>query len=165
MSGTPLVIGVDPGQTTGVAVLSFENGGYLLRLASEIPYDQGPVGMVKSLLEGAWMADRARTIIAAERFVVRGRAARSAHPEAGEMARVILGGLQTYASELGYQFVTRSASEAKGWATDGRLKAAGLYELTRSAGGHRRDATRHALMAGVMKLGWTDPLSKTFNQD
>jgi hypothetical protein len=47
----------------------------------------------------------------------------------------------------------------KPWATDERLEAAGLLDLTKGMR-HARDAARHALFTAVKDGGVPDPLSK-----
>ena len=61
-------------------------------------------------------------------------------------------------AEFGVPLTARYAALAKGWGTDKRLKAAGLYDIT-AGGTHSRDACRHALMTAVQDGGWPDPLS------
>jgi hypothetical protein len=53
----------------------------------------------------------------------------------------------------------RSAADVKPWATDTRLQAAGLLDLTKGMR-HARDAARHALFCAVCDFGLTDPLSR-----
>lgn len=62
-------------------------------------------------------------------------------------------------AESGVPLQARFASVVKAWATDKRLREAGLYELT-AGGTHCRDAARHALFCAVYDGGLPDPLSK-----
>lgn len=156
-----LVIGVDPGGTTGISVVRYTpEEGYDHRAWSAS--DLGPADLAVCLggfvthhapggLEGPWW-------IAAERFVVSRRAGRSATAAAGERARATLGALEAaYPGRV----KLANASAAKGWATDDRLKRAGLWS-TGPRAAHTRDAARHALRFHVVHLGNPDPLSMDF---
>jgi hypothetical protein len=141
---------VDPGGTTGVALVSFE-GRYRLEVhggmtgtAAEVAHD------VHSLTYAGI------TPIAAERFVVSRRAGRSNSAHAGEKARTILGALLTSGDTVHLE----TASAVKAWATDRRLKAAGLAPTDGLP--HSRDACRHALYALVKHYGCPDPLSANY---
>lgn len=54
----------------------------------------------------------------------------------------------------------RPAGTVKTWATDSRLKAAGLIEATSGMPKHARDAARQSLFTACSDLGLRDPLSK-----
>jgi hypothetical protein len=54
--------------------------------------------------------------------------------------------------------VTRTAALVKPWATDKRLVAAGLLDITRGLP-HARDGARHALFSAHHDSGAPDPLS------
>jgi hypothetical protein len=61
--------------------------------------------------------------------------------------------------EYGVPVTARFAQKVKNWATDKRLREAGLYDIT-AGGTHSRDGMRHSLMEAVEKCGYPDPLSK-----
>lgn len=152
------VIGVDPGPTTGVAALHISDG----RLfpgphVVQCDHQTAPL-VVQALLRSC---NNARGVLAIERFVVRGRAARSANAAAGEITRNLIGVMQAQAPtpSLDIRVVQRAAGEVKPWATDARLTAAGLLAPTKGMS-HARDAARHALFAAVRDAGLPDPLSR-----
>lgn len=144
----PFVLGVDPGQTTGICLI---DGAYrdLLQVTPGLV-----VPIVRSLLHAA-----PETVLAIERFVVGPRASRSSTPAAGQTTRGLIGALVNVGDELGIRVVQRSASEVKPWATDERLERAGLLAACKGMP-HARDAARHAIYAAVSDCGLPDPLSR-----
>lgn len=154
-----LVIGVDPGGTTGLAAVAYTpEQGYRLRAHLGIPATPEEVcnlvaGRAFSPGPGPWW-------IAAERFVVSRRAGKSSTAAAGERARDILGALE---AAFPGRVKLRNAAAAKGWAVDTRLKAAGLWPAQGRP--HTTDAARHALYFQVVNLGNPDPLSMAFELD
>lgn len=153
-----IIIGVDPGSTTGLAVLTLVDGRYWCEQVLQVPAGDVPK-MFEDLF--SWDID-STTRIATEAFMIRGRAARSRTPKGGEHARRINGWiLGTFPHRM---VASRSASQVKKWATDRRLAAAGVLEQTKGMG-HARDAQRHALFAARMDLQWPDPLSVTYPKD
>jgi hypothetical protein len=161
--GDVIIIGVDPGSTTGLAVLELVDGRYQC-----LHVEQIPAGDFPDRFDAVVTEMRARGTlpnefhVATEAFVVRGRATRSRTPKGGEHARRVNGWL--HASLPPHQLSVRSASQVKKWATDRRLAAAGILEQTKGMG-HARDAQRHALFAARMDLQWPDPLSVTYPKD
>jgi hypothetical protein len=149
---TALVIGVDPGMTTGVCALHIVEQA----MAVEPLLYQAYGYEAAMLLVGALVDDTVwdTGLIAVERFVVSGRAGRSGSAAAGHMTRELIGALGT----LGVQTFSRNAATVKTWATEKRLEAAGLLAATKGMG-HARDAARHALYAGVHESLLADPLS------
>jgi hypothetical protein len=178
-----IVIGVDPGGTTGIAVLELVNGRYVLLHSAEVPgaqFTEYLGNLVNGMLAtGTLEADTGPALfnggtvvtgitpgallVATEQFVVRGRASRSKTPKGGALARRIIGWLESVvASNGGARLSVRSASQVKKWATNRRLERAGLLAAIPAGGGHARDAGRHALFAARMDLKWPDPLSATY---
>ncbi|TDB80191.1 hypothetical protein E1091_19330 [Micromonospora fluostatini] len=99
-------------------------------------------------------------VVAYERFVVGRRAGQSSSAAAGERTRTMVGEVEAWARGAQWRRVyARSAAEVKPWATDLRLAAAGLLDLTKGMR-HARDAARHALYCAVRDLGLADPLSR-----
>lgn len=163
-----IIIGVDPGGTTGLAVLELADGRYQCLHVDQIPAGYFP-DQYASVIAGLMRADKMRdgVLVATEAFVVRGRAAKSRTPQGGEHARRINGWLASFPSASARhadRLSVRSASQVKKWATDRRLAAAGILEQTKGMG-HARDAQRHALFAARMDLQWPDPLSVTYPKD
>lgn len=157
------VIGVDPGVTTGIAWLRYDDG---LLCAMPMLFQANPQAvmfLVESLLveaEGYAPGPADKIIVAYEKFVVRFRAGRLSAAEAGEVTRSLVGALEHMEGGQARVTVTgRSAAEVKPWATDNRLNALGLGL---SAGGmaHARDACRHGLFAAVRDHNIADPLSR-----
>jgi hypothetical protein len=157
-------LGLDPGGVTGLALINYNHVSGYAPLSNHgcIGEFRNRADVVINVRVLLGLAD----ILAAERFVVGQRAARSRSAQAGAAARDILGAVQQAArdADVPVRVKLRSASEVKAWATDKRLKAAGLFDLTAKTISHHdaRDAARHALMALVFDLGCPDPLSSTY---
>lgn len=147
----PYVLGVDPGMTTGICRLDL--GGGPAELAQATP--GAVLGILRELGRSEYGGVVA--VLAIERFVVGPRAGRSAFPAAGRVTRELIDELQ--ASDLADRVMLRSASQVKPWATNDRLRAAGLWDLGKGMP-HARDAARHALFAAVSECGMRDPLSR-----
>jgi hypothetical protein len=153
-----LVIGIDPGGTTGLAAVEYTpEQGYRLRAHLGAPLSPAEIGVHL----GYWVHDFASPEgpwwIAAERFVVSRRAGRSSTAAAGQRARGILGALE---AAFPGRVKLRNAAAAKGWAVDARLTAAGLWPDQGRP--HTADAVRHALYFHVVNLSNPDPLSMDF---
>lgn len=158
-----VALGLDPGATTGLALICYTpRGGYAPVHSYAFAEERDREAMMVLARGHLAMAE----LLAAERFVVGRRAARSRSAQASTAARDILGAVQQAARETDHpvRVKLRSAAEVKAWATDKRLKAAGLFDLTAKTISHHdaRDAARHALMALVFDLGCPDPLSATY---
>lgn len=150
------VIGIDPGPLPGIVrlhILEDDRGTTLL----EAQALQVTPGVLIAVLEA--LADGVRQVVALERFVVGPRASRSSTPAAGAATRAMVSRIADWAGQRGIQQHARSAAEVKPWATDTRLEAAGLLELSKSMR-HARDAARHALFCAVKDYGLPDPLSR-----
>jgi hypothetical protein len=156
-------IGIDPGPTTGIAVLRWTcwpargdnppRSGLTGRRVLQC--DQGTAALVVVAL-----LDRHRdgTVHAAvEKFITGPRAAHLQHAE-GEATADLAATLASLIERRGRRVARRSAAEVKPWATDDRITAAGLADLTKGMP-HARDACRHALYAGVRDARMPDPLS------
>ena len=141
------IVGVDPGGTTGVAVVTWDRVTYKYRLGFTSASTLGPADVADSV------NGLAPDAVAVEQFVVGRRSARSKSARAGEQARNIVGALVAAFPAL----YRHTAHDVKLWATDERLKAAGLYRA--GSGPHIRDATRHALFTLRKHYRAPDPLS------
>lgn len=159
-----LIVGCDPGGTTGLAAVEYvqpgeyvhvDSSGYYLRahlgalLLPDEVVDQLKAMMLQFATTDAWW-------IAAERFVVSRRAGRSSSAASGQRARDILGALE---AAFPGRIRLRNAGQAKAWATDRRVKAAGLWPTQGRP--HTTDAVRHTLLMHV-QLGNPDPLSLAY---
>lgn len=155
------VTGVDPGGTTGIATVRYTpEQGYTLyyHIGCDFQPDEAVSAVYVARPSGA--EGKYATLpwaLAVERFVVGRRAGRSSSAQAGALARDILGALE--AAYPG-QIYRATASEAKTWASDRRLKAAGLAPTQGLP--HTRDAARHALFTLHKRYGCPDPLSASY---
>ena len=152
-----VAIGMDPGPTPGLVRLVYAEQ----RLIS-VEVVQCTANAWKGILI-SWLPIspltpyfRDETYFQGEKFVIGRASARSGSP--GAVTRDMVG--ESVQVCAGLAIVTlRSASEAKNWATDKRLDAAGI---TRHVKGmvHARDAARHALFTAVAEGNIPDPLSR-----
>lgn len=155
-----MVLGADPGSTTGLCLLHLEP-------TYDIPGVTSPPVIKSRLVFGCnalavfplaqFLMEinegPARIIATGETFVPgRGAGARG-HGAAD--ARAVIEDLK--ALPLNWHWNT--AAVVKAWATDERLKAAGLYDMTAKMI-DARDAARHALFGAVKYAGLPDPLSR-----
>lgn len=139
----PYLIGIDPGETTGIVTL---------------PVGEWPPGFIQC--SSAWvlpilngLTTDTVPVLCIERFAVSHRTTRSIRQDAGQLTRQLIHNIKSSFSEL--HIIERSAAEVKPWATDERLRAAGLWTPMR----HARDAARHALFATCRDFEMPDPLS------
>jgi hypothetical protein len=155
---TTLVIGIDPGLTTGLLALVVGTGGLPAReaIAVQIHGHGGVEPFVQSLIERD--AGEGSSLLAVEAFVVGPRASKSASPFAGRITRNLVGELTALAGPRVRVF-SRPAAVVKPWATDERLAAADLIVCTKAMP-HARDAARHALYGAVHEGLMRDPLSR-----
>jgi hypothetical protein len=153
-----LVIGIDPGGTTGLAAVGYDFQSERYRLRHHIGAGWDPANVVHVV--GLWAKDFGTDVwwIAAERFVVSRRSGRSKSADAGQRARDILGALE---AAFPKRVKLRNAGAMKAWnAGDRRINAAGI--MPTQGRPHTRDAAGHALMFHVDNLGNPDPLSLTY---
>jgi hypothetical protein len=152
-----LVIGVDPGLTTGVFAVPYIEGiAGAEPVAVQVLGAEGVVPIVRALVQRSELD----AMLAVEAFVVGPRASRSSSAHAGRVTRALIRQLDDLA-HIGpprVAFASRPAAAVKPWATDKRLEAAGLLEHTTGMH-HARDAARHALFAAVHEGITRDPLS------
>lgn len=150
---TPLFVGIDPGQTTGICAFVSPHAPVVMQINAKPVF---VVGIVRALIEHDVGGEGAT--LAVEQFVVLHRAARSSTARAGAIAREIIAVLQSLAREIDATLHLRPAAAVKPWASDWRLELAGLLEPTQHMT-HARDAARHALYAAVHDGYVIDPLS------
>lgn len=146
------ILGIDTGQTTGVALierLATPSGpvagsthiGFACHYAGELSAGSA-VNIIDDLRRQA-------DIIALERWTQPNR--KLAHPKAGEFTRELIGHIRA-SSDI--PVVLTNAGGAKAWANNERLRLAGLWHPS----GHVRDSMRHALFVGHKYKGWPDPV-------
>jgi hypothetical protein len=153
------VTGVDPGGTTGITTVQYtlERGYWIANHFGVSALPNQAVRIVDKHMTDAFSYGADLWALAVERFVVGRRAGRSSSAQAGALARDIIGALE--AAYPG-QIYRATASEAKTWASDRRLKAAGLAPTQGLP--HTRDAARHALFTLHKRYGCPDPLSASY---
>lgn len=132
----PIVIAIDPGQTTGYAV--YMDGNFSSGETSE-PY--GILRLIDSIV-----AEGRPVQLVVENYTITSRTARlSPQPEALKL----IGALEAAAERLGLGF-QGSQLGCKTFATDEKLRVLGWYRPT--DGGHANDAARHLLTYMVNSL-------------
>lgn len=131
-----LIVGVDPGKVTGIAIWwSGDPGSPVYR--REVP----AVDVASDLREVLRTFERP-TLIACERFIkATGGRPQTAQPDADR----VIGAVRSLADELVVRCVYQSPGPAKRVAPDRLLRQLGWY--TRTPDGHANDACRHVLLA------------------
>lgn len=130
-----LVVAVDPGETTGIAILQ---EGNLVREdfigTGDAVAGTGAIwNWINKLVPGV------PDFLVIEEYRVYSWKARS-HSWSNLHTARLIGGLDVIASWKGIEVVKQSAQQAKGFCTDEKLKEWGFYSTNR----HARDAIRHA---------------------
>jgi len=162
-----LVIGVDPGGTTGICALWITHDPLIVENpinSIEVIQCDGEgrtariavIMVVNALIARATLENEREVILSVESFVVGMRAAKSRHSGAGKQARDIIADLYNMRNVWR---VSHPAVVVKKWATDERLDKAGIMTATTGMR-HARDAGRHALFAAVKGGHMPDPLSR-----
>lgn len=152
-----IVLGIDPGKTTGIALIGGPDGVPVLLQSSR----EGVLTAVWALVERCRDQGEPVNALAVERFVSGPRSGKLATPAGATTARMVIADLLTFAQDVAEVPVhLRSAGEVKPWATDARLKAAGIEHRGMP---HALDAARHALYCMVRDFGRPDPLSRRSN--
>lgn len=140
------ILGIDPGLTTGAAIIEWDGQLPLTHRTVEIlSLEQVDFDDI-----GCWIQATLPTVdhVAAERYQITARTARlSRQYEALYTLGGVVCALQVMATRDGEapEFHLSPASTAKAAWTNDNLRAAGLYEPTTGAR-HARDALRHALL-------------------
>jgi hypothetical protein len=152
VSGT-LVLGIDPGPTTGMVALLFTDRDAMADPMVLQCDHYSTLLFARAIV--VWNPEFT-PLVAVEQFVVGPRSSRSGTALAGRTTRNLIGALS---EEFGDAVVLRPAGQVKPWATDRKLDAAGLLHPTAGMN-HARDAARHALYAAVHSGIAHDPMSK-----
>lgn len=142
-----IILGIDPGTTTGFASLPIVEG------VGGPRYGQPVLGQLKGTTGTLYALDlmlRACDGVAIEAFVI-GRGSQRAGA-AGAWTREVI----SFVWPTDRPVCSRSAATVKPWATDKRLAALGA-DITGLP--HAGDALRHALYSAVRDHGWPDPLT------
>lgn len=153
-----VVIGVDTGPVPGLGALWFSKGDTIHD--AEFSFAQCDPSTCMDVLH-AWTSDvmPQGVIIGMEKFVVSTRAARSTDKEAQKETIDLVANIHSFAKAHSLRLVIRPAGIAKPWASDLRLRAAGLWKPT-TGSRHARDGARHCLYTACNDGGHHDPLSK-----
>lgn len=162
-----VVVGVDPGPIPGTVGLLIED-----QRITDVQLAQTSAGIVGLTLGGIVMrwkghpqitdARTASVLIGVEKYVVGRRSGRSSSAGAGRVTRDMVGVIERCGEELGAAVVQRPAVAVKAWATDERLRAAGV-EIPAGMR-HAKDACRHALFAACHAGHLSDPISKSYKK-
>lgn len=148
-----IALGLDPGPTPGFCLAAWEPG---VREAAWVRAYQCSAEDASGLL-GEILDEYAVTCGQIEEFRTgRGAGARGRH---ADLTRKSLGGLDAVAAEHGLRLARRHSSAVMPWASDDRLRKAGLYKAT-TGKQHARAASRHCLYCAVADGGLPDPLSR-----
>lgn len=142
-------IGIDPGMTTGMAVAGWNDGKRTWAHVAQCDAGLAP-DLLHLLL--ARFSPRAGGI---EAFIPGAHSGR----REGTATRLLVAELARIAAQGDVALAARSAGNVKPWATDARLKAAGLLALAPGMP-HARDACRHLLFSACHDGGLPDPLSR-----
>lgn len=127
-----VVLAYDPGKVTGWALWrpdteAFANGQTDGRFAF---YGQ---------IEGV-IASGVRLEVVGEKFIITGQTAKKTQ----QLDALYINGVMDYwSTKHGFPLTLQTPQQAKGFATDAKLKAVGWH--TPTPGGHANDATRHLL--------------------
>lgn len=153
-----IIIGVDPGLTTGMALLDTE------RPTNPVLVQSGPdavITIINALIDRTQGQHGEVGAIAVERFVRGPRSGKLATPKGAGIAQEVITQLGHLAGAWGIPIYLRSAAEVKPWATDARVR-----KLTDHRGmPHALDALRHALFCAVKDFHAPDPLSRSSRVD
>jgi len=145
------ILGVDPGRTTGIALLDAGGAAVLVQSSPE-----GVLTIVEALFRRT-VDQGSGVALSVERFVSGPRSGKLATPVGAAIARQLIGELTAWARATDVVVYLRSAGEVKPWATDARLNE---IKVVRVGMPHAADALRHALYTGVKAYGFPDPLSR-----
>lgn len=156
--GDPVIvaIGMDPGPTPGLVKLTYSDG-LLLDVAVVQCTANCALDVLAMWLNNLPVAGALETYVQVERFVVGKGSYRTGSP--GARTRDMVGSAVTLAEAHNAVVAVRTASEAKAWASNGRLLAAGIEGDVRGMT-HARDGARHALYTAVKDGRIPDPFSK-----
>lgn len=152
------VIGADPGPTTGLSFLDYEDGKLSAWTILQVDGNSAP-GVLQAVLirmHAGYAEGNAHVKCYAqvEPFVT-GQGAGTRGPKA-DYTRQEAFRLVELLQLWGYAVKLRKAADVKTWASDKRLKAAGVLRPPENR--HGNDASRHGLFTAVHDAYMPDPL-------
>lgn len=150
------IVGVDPGKACGICFLDYQDTKLIA--SARLQVNSGSVLYVmETLLLRAYNDPDAvpKRFAGIEPFITGNSAGTKGDPaeETRQLAFAFGELLQVY----GYYVQRRKAADVKPWASDERLKAAGIYD-EHTGMRHANDASRQALYAAVHDAYRPDPL-------
>jgi hypothetical protein len=163
---TPLLtscINIDPGETTGIALLDFDQDKRLVgRTFLQADHKSAPF-VLEALLAKYYGRDKTyvtHRFAGLEPFITGSSAGTKGKP--AELTRQLAFAFAEQLQLWGYSVARRPAAAVKPWATDRRLVAVG-FPASPNGGvkgdlGHAADGARHALYAAVHDAYMPDPL-------
>lgn len=148
------VVGIDPGPSTGISLLDY----YEDRLtgSTHIQVDsKSAAGVLTAILDSYYgESHKGKRFAQVEAFITGQSAGTKGNP--AEVTRQLAFQLAEVLQLRGYHTEMRKAADVKLWASDKRLKAAGLLRPPENR--HANDASRHALFCAVHDAFRPDPL-------
>ena len=152
-----VVVAVDPGSTTGIAILQYK-GGYLEKHNILQAEGSSAASTLEYMLAGVHASDaESRRLGVIELFVT---ARGTANTKDANITRELVPVIDMYLKVFEYTVYRQKAADVKLWATDKRLKAV-FPSATSSINGKARDgwdAARHAMYVATKHGGVPDPL-------
>lgn len=154
-----LVIGIDPGFTTGVAGLWCVAKELRVSWVNQCASSQDVIDEIHTIWSHCLKFGVPTQLrLAIERFVLSPRAARVSYTKPVQLTQTVIESVIGEFQRSG-SIHLRAAVAVKPWATDSRLHALGLLDASIGLP-HARDAVRHALYEAVHAGLLPDPLSK-----
>lgn len=158
-----VVIGVDPGVTTGLCRWEPHQDFPLEHTKPELA--QTTPSATVTLID-AWLNLRptgSHVLVAIEAFMLGKYSTRSGDPEAPRITQALIADITSMVEDFPHGEVSlhpRAAAHVKPWATNARLDAAGLLKVSSAYPKHARDALRHGLYSACKDGGLRDPFGR-----
>jgi hypothetical protein len=149
------VIGGDPGPSTGLSFLDYEDRKLIGWTVLQVDGNSAPGVLTAILARGYANPEYVTKRYAQIEPFVTGQSAGTRGPKA-DYTRQEAFKLVELLELWGYAVKLRKAADVKGWAADKRLKAAGVLRPPENR--HGNDASRHALYTAVHDAYLPDPL-------
>lgn len=137
MKDVILVVGVDPGKATGIAVWDRQQSKFLQR------EEMGPEDTADWIHDLAVCWPAGTILFVVERFIITSGTAKVGREEE-HWSMELIGWTRHTARRSGHHLLLQSAADGKKFAKDASLRAAGTWVKGK---GHANDATRHVHLA------------------